>query len=187
MPGGGHDLRQTCPPGPSVELPSMGAGIPVIEHDPVRLLRSPRRRDALPDIIDRTELSRLLSMPGREGVWGRVHPGNASVTSCCWRCSPTAVCATRSCSAWTGRTCEVSHHMAPASTRRVPTHQHAQHCRRHRWPQPRTIDGRRVRVVLRTASSSPATTVRVARSSGGRTCQGRPLRGRLRRGLTARP
>lgn len=29
----------------------------------------------LPDVLDRAELSRLLQMPGREGVWSRVHAG----------------------------------------------------------------------------------------------------------------
>jgi integrase/recombinase XerC len=39
------------------------------------VLRSPTRREALPEIIDHSELSSLLSMPAREGVWDRVHAG----------------------------------------------------------------------------------------------------------------
>jgi site-specific recombinase XerD len=46
-----------------------------VEHDPARVLRSPKQPEALPEIIDRTELWCLLSMPGREGVWSRVHRG----------------------------------------------------------------------------------------------------------------
>jgi integrase/recombinase XerC len=32
-------------------------------------------REALPDVLDHTELSRLLRTPGREGVWSRLHAG----------------------------------------------------------------------------------------------------------------
>jgi integrase len=32
-------------------------------------------REALPDVLDRKELSRLLDVPAREGVWTRVHAG----------------------------------------------------------------------------------------------------------------
>jgi len=46
-----------------------------IEHDPARVLRSPKQPESLPDVINHGERSRLLSMPGREGVWSRVHPG----------------------------------------------------------------------------------------------------------------
>jgi len=46
-----------------------------LERDPAQVLRTPKRREALPDVLDRKELSRLLDMPGREGVWTRVHAG----------------------------------------------------------------------------------------------------------------
>jgi len=46
-----------------------------LERDPAQVLRTPRKREALPDVLDRKELSRLLAMPGREGVWTRVHAG----------------------------------------------------------------------------------------------------------------
>ena len=39
------------------------------------MLRTPKKREALPDVLDRAELSRLLEVPGREGVWQRVHAG----------------------------------------------------------------------------------------------------------------
>jgi site-specific recombinase XerD len=46
-----------------------------LERDPAQVLRTPKKREALPDVLDRTELSRLLDMPGRDGVWRRVHAG----------------------------------------------------------------------------------------------------------------
>jgi site-specific recombinase XerD len=46
-----------------------------LERDPAHVLRTPKKREALPDVLDRTELSRLLDVPGREGVWTRVHAG----------------------------------------------------------------------------------------------------------------
>src|ERR1700733_12909344 len=46
-----------------------------LERDPASVLRSPKQREALPDIIDRAELSRLLSMPSHAGVWNRLHAG----------------------------------------------------------------------------------------------------------------
>jgi site-specific recombinase XerD len=48
-----------------------------LERDPAMVLRTPKKREALPDVLDRTELSRLLDVPGKEGVWKRVHPGKA--------------------------------------------------------------------------------------------------------------
>jgi len=46
-----------------------------LERDPAHVLRTPKKREALPDVLDRRELSRLLDMPGKEGVWERVHAG----------------------------------------------------------------------------------------------------------------
>jgi site-specific recombinase XerD len=46
-----------------------------LERDPAHVLRTPKKREVLPDILDRTELFRLLEAPSREGVWKRVHPG----------------------------------------------------------------------------------------------------------------
>jgi site-specific recombinase XerD len=45
------------------------------ERDPAHVLRTPKKREALPDVLDRKELSRLLDVPGREGVWTRRHAG----------------------------------------------------------------------------------------------------------------
>jgi site-specific recombinase XerD len=39
------------------------------------VLRTPKRPEALPDVLYRTELSRLLDVPGKEGVWKRMHAG----------------------------------------------------------------------------------------------------------------
>jgi integrase/recombinase XerC len=46
-----------------------------LERDPAQVLRTPKKREALPDVLDRRELSRLLHAPGREEVWTRVHAG----------------------------------------------------------------------------------------------------------------
>jgi site-specific recombinase XerD len=46
-----------------------------LERDPAHVLRTPKKREVLPDVLDRTELSRLLDVPGREGVWTRLHAG----------------------------------------------------------------------------------------------------------------
>lgn len=39
------------------------------------MLRTPKKREALPDVLDRRELGRLLEVPGRAGVWKRLHAG----------------------------------------------------------------------------------------------------------------
>lgn len=46
-----------------------------LERDPVAVLRTPKKREALPDMLDRHELGRLLSVPDLDGVWQREHPG----------------------------------------------------------------------------------------------------------------
>ncbi len=46
-----------------------------LERDPAHVLRTPKKREALPDVLDRAELSRLLAAPGQEGLWSRVHAG----------------------------------------------------------------------------------------------------------------
>jgi site-specific recombinase XerD len=46
-----------------------------LERDPAHVLRTPKKREALPDVLDRRELARLLDVPAREGVWTRVHAG----------------------------------------------------------------------------------------------------------------
>lgn len=46
-----------------------------LERDPAQVLRTPKKREVLPDVLDRAELSRLLDVPGREGVWTRTHAG----------------------------------------------------------------------------------------------------------------
>jgi integrase/recombinase XerC len=48
-----------------------------LDRDPAQVLRTPKKREALPDILDRRELVRLLDMPARPGVWQRVHAGTA--------------------------------------------------------------------------------------------------------------
>jgi site-specific recombinase XerD len=46
-----------------------------LERDPAHVLRTPKKREALPDVLDRGELARLLDVPAREGVWTRLHAG----------------------------------------------------------------------------------------------------------------
>jgi site-specific recombinase XerD len=46
-----------------------------IDRDPARVLRTPKKREALPDVLDRRELARLLDAAGREDVWKRKHDG----------------------------------------------------------------------------------------------------------------
>lgn len=46
-----------------------------LERDPALVLRTPKKREALPDVLDQRELQRLLRVPSSEGVWERVHPG----------------------------------------------------------------------------------------------------------------
>jgi Phage integrase, N-terminal SAM-like domain len=46
-----------------------------IDRDPAGMLRTPKKRDALPDVLDRRELVRLLAAVERDDVWERHHPG----------------------------------------------------------------------------------------------------------------
>jgi integrase/recombinase XerC len=46
-----------------------------IERDPARVLRTPKKRQALPDVLDRRELVRLLEAPERDDVWKHKHDG----------------------------------------------------------------------------------------------------------------
>jgi site-specific recombinase XerD len=47
----------------------------LLDRDPAMVLRTPKQTEALPDVLDRHELRRLLEAPAREGLWKRVHPG----------------------------------------------------------------------------------------------------------------
>jgi site-specific recombinase XerD len=47
----------------------------VIERDPAAVLRTPKKSEALPDVLDKRELARLLRCVDREDVWSREHPG----------------------------------------------------------------------------------------------------------------
>ena len=46
-----------------------------IDRDPAAVLRTPKKREALPDVLDRHELERLLAAVDRDDVWTRHHPG----------------------------------------------------------------------------------------------------------------
>ena len=46
-----------------------------LERDPAHVLRTPRKRDVLPDVLDRRELARLLAATDQRGVWERQHRG----------------------------------------------------------------------------------------------------------------
>jgi integrase/recombinase XerC len=47
----------------------------LIDRDPARVLRTPKKREALPDVLDRRELARLLDATERNDVWKRKHDG----------------------------------------------------------------------------------------------------------------
>jgi site-specific recombinase XerD len=42
-----------------------------IERDPATVLRTPKKREALPDVLDIAELRRLLAVPERADLWQR--------------------------------------------------------------------------------------------------------------------
>jgi site-specific recombinase XerD len=46
-----------------------------LEKDPAHVLRTPKKREALPDVLDRGERNRLLDAPAQDGVWKRLHAG----------------------------------------------------------------------------------------------------------------
>ena len=46
-----------------------------IERDPALVLRTPKKREALPDVLDRRELARLLQATELNDVWKRNHDG----------------------------------------------------------------------------------------------------------------
>jgi len=48
-----------------------------LDRDPAHVLRTPKKREALPDVLDRRELVRLLDAPARPDVWQRQHAGKA--------------------------------------------------------------------------------------------------------------
>jgi site-specific recombinase XerD len=48
-----------------------------IERDPATVLRTPKKREALPDVLDVAELSRLLAVPDRADLWERPFPRQA--------------------------------------------------------------------------------------------------------------
>lgn len=48
-----------------------------LERDPARPLRTPKKREALPDVLTMTELERLLGAPARGDIWERHFHGKA--------------------------------------------------------------------------------------------------------------
>lgn len=46
-----------------------------LERDPAQVLRTPKKREALPDVLDRRELARLFETVERDDVWQRHFPG----------------------------------------------------------------------------------------------------------------
>jgi site-specific recombinase XerD len=46
-----------------------------LDRDPALVLRTPKKREALPDVLDRAELGRLLAVPDRRDVWQRNFAG----------------------------------------------------------------------------------------------------------------
>ena len=75
-----------------------------LDRDPAAVLRTPKKREALPDVLSGPELGRLLDVPGRPGVWKREHSGKRERDRLLSLCSPTPACAGRSFSGSTGTT-----------------------------------------------------------------------------------
>jgi integrase/recombinase XerD len=75
-----------------------------IERDPGRVLRTPRKREAPPDVLDRRELARLLGVTERDESGSASMTVSASATGSCSRSSPTPASAAVSCSGSTGPT-----------------------------------------------------------------------------------
>jgi site-specific recombinase XerD len=46
-----------------------------IERDPALVLRTPKKRESLPDVLDKRELVRLLAATERDDIWKRKHDG----------------------------------------------------------------------------------------------------------------
>jgi site-specific recombinase XerD len=46
-----------------------------LDRDPAAVLRTPKKREVLPDVLNRHELGRLLAMPENGRVWEREHRG----------------------------------------------------------------------------------------------------------------
>jgi site-specific recombinase XerD len=46
-----------------------------LERNPALVLRTPKKREALPDVLDRRELARLLNATESDGLWQRNSPG----------------------------------------------------------------------------------------------------------------
>jgi len=42
-----------------------------LDRDPAQVLRTPKKREALPDVLDRRELTRLLTVVERDDIWER--------------------------------------------------------------------------------------------------------------------
>ncbi|MGZ4394925.1 MAG: tyrosine-type recombinase/integrase, partial [Gaiellaceae bacterium] len=46
-----------------------------LDRDPALVLRTPKKREVLPDVLDRREMARLLAATERDDVWQRNFPG----------------------------------------------------------------------------------------------------------------
>ena len=56
-------------------LPLPASRTSALERDPALVLRTPKKREALPDVLDRRELVRLLAATERDDVWKRHFAG----------------------------------------------------------------------------------------------------------------
>ena len=75
-----------------------------IERDPASMLRTPKKREALPDVLDQRELARLLRAVERADVWEREHAGKRERDRLLLALFAYAGLAAPSCSGSTGRT-----------------------------------------------------------------------------------
>ncbi len=75
-----------------------------IERNPALVLRTPKKREALPDVLDQPELQRLLGAVDQAGVWERDHPGKRERDRLLLALFAYAGLRRSDCSAWTGTT-----------------------------------------------------------------------------------
>ena len=75
-----------------------------IERDPAHVLRTPKKREALPDVLEKHELTRLLGATERDDVWARKHDGKRERDRLLLALFAYAASVAASCSGSTGRT-----------------------------------------------------------------------------------
>ena len=106
-------MRRTHRPAPSSQARTVAAlrcffrfcvESDYLERDPAHVLRTPKKREALPDVLDRASYHACSTRPPARACGSACTPASSSAIVCCSPCSPTAACAAQSCSASTSTT-----------------------------------------------------------------------------------